>query len=138
MEASRRRISLAARKYTTRFAGMSTGVRVFGLYPTLALRRRTWKLPKPRTSILSPRTSAAVMASKTACTTVAALSCGILKRVANSPARTALFTRASFEDASGLARLIDRFGISRAALRGPHGPCDDSVMRAERSGNSSQ
>ena len=56
-------------KTGTSRAGTSTGSPVLGLRPVRALRCRTLKVPKPRSSIPSPRASASFAASRKASTT---------------------------------------------------------------------
>src|SRR5512138_312584 len=62
------RSSFPTLKNGMRFSGMATLSPVFGLRPSLARRRRTVKLPKPRISIFSPLWSAFFMFSKTVST----------------------------------------------------------------------
>src|SRR5208282_835433 len=64
--------SLPTLKNGRRFAGTSTGCPVRGFRPEYGLYGRTVKLPKPRISIPSPRSSASVIASNTQFTTSSA------------------------------------------------------------------
>jgi hypothetical protein len=64
----RRRISLPALKYGMDFPSTETVTPVRGLRPGRAERCLTEKLPKPRSSIRSPRAIAAMMASRMAFT----------------------------------------------------------------------
>src|SRR5262249_19669158 len=60
--------SLPGLKYGTFFGGTSTLSPVFGLRPLRGSRRRSRKLPNPRSSIFSPRWSASMMLLKTVST----------------------------------------------------------------------
>src|SRR5260221_4148313 len=60
--------SLPGLKYGTFFGGTSTLSPVFGLRPLRGSRRRSRKLPNPRSSIFSPRCSASMMLLKTVST----------------------------------------------------------------------
>src|SRR5687768_5792320 len=60
--------SLPGLKYGTRLGGTSTLSPVFGLRPLRGSRLRRRKLPKPRSSIFSPRLRASMMLSKTVST----------------------------------------------------------------------
>src|SRR5262245_54615103 len=62
------RSSLPGLKCGTRLAGTTTPAPVFGLRPRRLSRRRILKLPKPRSSILSPRCSASMIEVNTAST----------------------------------------------------------------------
>src|ERR687883_323332 len=60
--------SLPGLKYGTFFGGTSTLSPVFGLRPLRGSRLRRRKLPKPRSSIFSPRCSASMMLLNTVST----------------------------------------------------------------------
>src|SRR5437762_6523558 len=60
--------SLPGLKYGTFFGGTSTLSPVFGLRPFRGSRLRSRKLPKPRSSIFSPRCSASMMLLNTVST----------------------------------------------------------------------
>src|SRR5687768_1956130 len=60
--------SLPGLKYGTFFGGTSTLSPVFGLRPLRGSRRRSRKLPNPRSSIFSPRYSASMMLLNTVST----------------------------------------------------------------------
>ena len=78
---SRSRNSLPVLKNGRAFSSTGTGSPVRGLRPMRALRRFTVKVPKPRSSTRSPRTSASVIRSNTVATissTSAFSRCGLL------------------------------------------------------------
>jgi hypothetical protein len=109
------RNALPGLKCGTRFSGIATLSPERGLRPMRGGRRLTEKLPKPRISILCPRTSASLTASRMVLTAYSASRCvSWPNRLASSSTRSLRVMKSG----SGISQFGDRAHGSFAASSG--------------------